>query len=122
MSSERFTPVVDPAALDLIQRTLAYVLDHFTTDIRIADVAAMACMTESTFSRFFKRNTGNTFTDHVTKLRVSQACNLLATSSLPVTSICYEVGYSNISNFNRNFQKQRGETPSSFRRLARRRT
>ena len=94
-------------------------LEHFTTDIRIADVAAIAGMTESTFSRFFKRNTGNTFTDHVTKLRVSRACNLLAHSSLPVTSICYEVGYSNISNFNRNFRRQRGDTPSGYRRLVR---
>lgn len=119
LSSERFTPVVDPTALDLIQRVLAYVLDHFTADIRIADVAAMAGMTESTFSRFFKRNTGNTFTDHVTKLRVSRACDLLANSCLPVTSVCYEVGYSNISNFNRNFRKQRGDTPSAYRRLAR---
>ena len=122
LSSERFTPVVDPAALDLIQRALAYVLDHFITDLRIGDMAAMAGMTESTFSRFFKRNTGNSFTDHVTKLRVSRACNLLAHSSLPVTSICYEAGYSNISNFNRNFRKQRGDTPSACRRLARCRT
>lgn len=119
LSSERFTPVIDPAALDLIQRVLAHVLDNFTTDLRIADVAEMAGMNESTFSRFFKRNTGNTFTDHVTRLRVGRACDLLAHSSVPVTNICYEVGYSNISNFNRNFLKQRGSTPSVYRRLAR---
>ena len=118
LSSERFTPVADPAALDLIQRILGHMLDNFTADIRIGDLARMAGMNESTFSRFFKRNTGNTFTDHVTKLRVSRACNLLAHSSLPVTSICYEVGYSNISNFNRNFRRQRGSTPSAYRRLA----
>lgn len=118
LSSERFTPVVDPAALDLIQRVLAHMLDNFTADLRIAEVAEMAGMNESTFSRFFKRNTGNTFTDHVTKLRVGRACSLLAQSNLPVTSICYEVGYSNISNFNRNFLKQRGSTPSVYRRLA----
>ena len=118
LSSERFTPVADRAALDLIQRVLAHVLDNFTADLRIADVAEMAGMNESTFSRFFKRNTGNTFTDHVTKLRVGRACSLLANSNMPVTNICYEVGYSNISNFNRNFLKQRGTTPSVYRRLA----
>ena len=82
----------------------------------------MAGMGESTFSRFFQKNSGNSFTDHVTKLRVSRACALLANSNLPITDVCYEVGYSNISNFNRSFRKQRGSTPSAYRHLARRRS
>lgn len=122
LSSEYFAPTLDPTALGLIQRVLAYVFENFTADIRIADVAAMAGMGESTFSRFFQKNSGNSFTDHVTKLRVSRACALLANSNLPITDVCYEVGYSNISNFNRSFRKQRGSTPSAYRQLARRRS
>ena len=57
----------------------------------------------------------------MTKLRISRACDLLANSGLPVTDVCYEVGYSNISNFNRNFRRQRGSTPTEYRRLAKRR-
>ena len=75
-------------------------------------------MNESTFSRFFKRNAGSTFTDHLAKLRIGRACDLLANSGLPVTDICYEVGNSNISNFNRTFRQQRGSTPSAYRHLA----
>ena len=121
LSSETFTPRPGPDALDLVQRVLAHVFENLGTDLRLADAAAMGGMSESRFSRFFKRNTGNSFTDHVTKLRISRACDLLANSGLPVTEICYEVGYTNISNFNRNFQRQRGNTPTEYRRLSRRR-
>lgn len=122
LSSEQFAPPLDTDTFDLIQRILAHVLGNFAADIRISHVAEMAGMNESTFSRFFKRNTGNTFTDHLTKLRIGRACDLLANSGLPVTDICYEVGYSNISNFNRTFRQQRGNTPSAYRRLAQHRS
>ncbi len=121
LSSADFAPALDPMTLSLIQRALAYVFENLATDIRISDVAELVGMSESAFSRFFKKNSGNSFTDHVTKLRIGRACELLANSNLPVTDICYEVGYSNISNFNRTFLRQRGHTPSAYRRLARRR-
>ena len=126
LSSETFAPVpgtsgIDAAALDLVQRVLAHVFENVTGALRLADVAAMGGMSESRFSRFFKRITGNSFTDHVTKLRISRACDLLANSGLPVTEVCYEVGYTNISNFNRNFRRQRGSTPMEYRQLAQRR-
>ena len=121
LSSEQFAPPLDPATFELVQRILAHVLGNFAADLRISQVADMAGMNASTFSRFFKRNTGNTFTDHLTRLRIGRACDLLANSGLPVTDICYEVGYANIANFNRTFRSQRGQTPSAYRRLARHR-
>lgn len=118
LSSDQFAPNLDSAALDIIQQALAYVLDNFSADIKLPDVAELCGMSESAFSRFFKKNTGNSFTDHVTKLRVNRACKLLADSELSVTDICFEVGYANVSNFNRNFLTQRKMTPSAYRRQA----
>ncbi|MCY1238593.1 HTH-type transcriptional activator RhaR [compost metagenome] len=74
-------------------------------------------MSDTAFSRFFKKNTGNSFTDHVNKLRIWQACKLLAESDMPITDICFEVGYLNISNFNRTFLRHHRMTPSAYRRL-----
>lgn len=121
LSSAGFTPNLDPATLDIVQRVLIHVFENFTTDVKLADLADIAGMSESAFSRFFKKNSGNSFTDHLTRLRINQACKLLADSEMSVTDICFEVGYANISNFNRNFRNQRGVTPSAYRRLAQRR-
>ena len=48
-------------------------------------------MSESRFSRFFRRATGNTFTDFVNRVRVNRACQLLMETDRYVTHICYEV-------------------------------
>jgi AraC-like DNA-binding protein len=73
-------------------------------------------MSESQFSRFFRKTTGNTFTDFVNRVRVNRACQLLMGSEQQITHICYEVGFNNVANFNRRFLEIKGMTPSEFRR------
>lgn len=122
LSSSNFVPNVDAGTIAMIDRVQTYVFEHLKSEIRMRDVADLVGMGESAFSRFFKRNSGNSFTDYVTRLRISQACGLLADSRIPITDICFEVGYANISNFNRLFRKVRGVTPSDYRRLAKQRS
>jgi AraC-like DNA-binding protein len=117
LSSPEFAPKLDAETLDVLQRSLIYIFEHIASDIHLVEVADLAGMSESAFSRFFKKNTGNSFTDHVNKLRIWQACKLLAESDMPITDICFEVGYLNISNFNRIFLRQHKITPSAYRRL-----
>jgi len=76
-------------------------------------------MREHTFSRCFRRATGQTFTDVVIGLRVDKACRLLLSTRQHVSSICYEVGFNNISNFNRHFRRLKGMAPGEFRAIAR---
>ena len=118
LSSEGFRPNLDVAANRILREVLQHIAAHLDEEIRISDMAEMAGMTESSFSRFFKRTTGNTFTRHVSELRTGKACELLANSNMAVTEICHEVGYYNISNFNRAFRDLRGMTPSRYRQLS----
>jgi AraC-like DNA-binding protein len=75
-------------------------------------------MSESRFSRFFRRATGNTFTDFVNRVRINRACQLLMESDRLITHVCYEVGFNNVANFNRRFLEIKGMTPSEFRKQA----
>ncbi|WP_217571039.1 AraC family transcriptional regulator [Mesorhizobium sp. GbtcB19] len=121
LSSPDFSPLLDAESLDIIQRSLTYLFQHFAEDLKLPEVAQLAGMSESTFSRFFQKNTGNSFSDHVAKLRLWQACKLLADTEIPITDICFQVGYMNISNFNRAFLRKHKMTPSSYRKLSRQR-
>jgi AraC-like DNA-binding protein len=98
------------------------IVDRITGDVAkpvlAAHVAADLGMSESRFSRFFRRATGNTFTDFVNRVRVNRACQLLMETDRQVTHICYEVGFNNVANFNRRFLAIKGMTPSEFRRQA----
>jgi AraC-like DNA-binding protein len=117
LSSPEFAPKLETESLDALQRSLIYIFENLASDIHMAEVAELAGMSESVFSRFFKKNTGNTFTDHVNKLRIWQACKLLSDTDMAITDICFEVGYLNISNFNRTFLRHHKVTPSAYRRL-----
>jgi AraC-like DNA-binding protein len=118
LSSPGFFPDLNSSALDIMQRCSSYICDHMASDLSLPDVAKVAGMTESTFSRFFQKNSGRSFTDYLTELRLGRACRLLAETRQSVSAICYEVGYSNLSNFNRNFWNRRGMTPSRYRDMA----
>lgn len=58
-------------------------------------------MTESRFSRFFRRATGSTFPDFVNGIRVNRAGKLLMESDRLISCICRDVGFNNLTNFNR---------------------
>jgi AraC-like DNA-binding protein len=108
------------AELRRLEVALNHIQQNFLNDLRIGKVAALVGMSESTFSRFFKMQTGNTFTDHVIELRVWMAKKLLKETDNPITEICYEAGFSNISNFNRAFLRKTGLRPREYRAAVRR--
>ncbi|RFB78274.1 helix-turn-helix domain-containing protein [Methylovirgula sp. 4M-Z18] len=119
LSSVDFKPNPDQAVNQVLRSAIQYLAAHFHEDVKLSDLARLAGMTETSFSRFFAKNTGNTFSRHLTEIRTAKACELLAETSRPITDICYDVGYFNLSNFNRAFRALRGMSPSRYRRLAR---
>lgn len=121
LSSADFTPDTDDASQSSIHIAITHIRDNFTREIALGEVADLLGMSEWGFSRFFKKNSGSSFTDYVRTLRIAYACKLLAETNMPITDICFEIGYANVSNFNRNFLSQRGATPSAYRRLSQQR-
>jgi AraC-like DNA-binding protein len=81
-----------------------------------AEVATELSMSESKFTRFFRKATGNTYSAFVNRIRINRACQLLMNSNRYVANICYDVGFNNVANFNRRFLELKGMTPSEFRR------
>ena len=116
LSHAQLQSVDDNAQLDQIDTIVSRITDNLAQPLSAADLAAELGMTESKFSRFFRRATGNTFTDFVNQVRINRACQLLMESDRLITHICYEVGFNNIANFNRRFLDITGMTPSEFRR------
>ena len=98
------------------------IVNRITADVADAvsagQIASELGMSESRFSRFFKRCTGNSFTDFVNRVRINSACHLLMQTDHYVTDICYQVGFNNVANFNRRFLEIKGMTPTEFRRQA----
>lgn len=106
----------DPAAARLVGNAIDYILENLSADVRLSEAAYRAAMSESAFSRYFKSASGSTFTDMVRQLRLTRARWLLERTDERIASIASTVGYSNLSNFNRQFLRAYGMTPREYRR------
>lgn len=118
LSSAHIESNVDESTVDKVNTVFAFTIDHLHEKISLSQAADVLNMNASYFSRFFKKSTGNTFCEFLTQIRIGKACELLSTTDRHITSICYEVGYSNVANFNRRFREQKRLTPREYRRQA----
>ncbi|WP_054006675.1 AraC family transcriptional regulator [Cypionkella psychrotolerans] len=101
-----------------INEALAYINANLTEPFTEGDLAAIAGLSPSAFSRSFRRHTGQALVKYVNRLRINLACQLLmGRDEMKITDVCFSSGFNNISNFNRQFQAQKGMTPSRFRDL-----
>jgi len=121
LSSAQLQSCDDELSLERINSIVNQLTECVAQAPSMSEFAAQLGMTESRFSRFFRRATGNNFIDFVNRLRISRACQLLMESNRYITHICYDVGFNNVANFNRRFLEIKGMTPSEFRRHASRR-
>jgi AraC-like DNA-binding protein len=79
------------------------------------EVAQVANLSTEAFCRYFKTRTMKTYTTFLNEVRVSQASRLLINNrDKSISEICFETGFSNISNFNRVFKRITGKTPSQY--------
>ena len=108
----------DDTQLDQINSIVNRITDSVVQSMSASDLATELGMSESHFSRFFRRATGNTYTAFVNRVRINRACQLLMESDRFISRICFEVGFNNVANFNRRFLEIKGLTPSEFRRQA----
>ncbi|NVM95479.1 AraC family transcriptional regulator [Arthrobacter sp. AETb3-4] len=115
LSAEGIRPPDDPHTADVMNRALDYIFQNMHGSVSLSRAASMVGMSESAFSRYFKQASSQTFTDIVRKMRIAHACKQLRLTTKLISIIAKECGYSNISNFNRQFMREQGITPSGYR-------
>lgn len=103
-------------SLDKMKLITKYIENHYMEKIRIADIAKVSGFSESHFMRYFKDTMGTSFIDYLREYRLTMAARLLLASDASILSIAEEVGFDNLSYFNRAFKKEYQMTPSQYRR------
>lgn len=114
LSSEGYLNTFKKTNNKNLDKIYEYIFNNFDKQIVLSEVAEIANMNPSAFSRFFKRINRKTFKEYVNEIRIGYACKLLSEHQYNITRICYESGYNNISNFNRQFKKITGKSPSQY--------
>ena len=114
LSSEGFVNSFEGSQNLGLYKVYEYVFKNFSEPIYLKDVADLANMNPSSFSRFFKRVNRKTFSRYLNEIRVGYACKLLIENKYNVTSVCYKSGFNNISNFNRQFRSIKKMSPTEY--------
>lgn len=97
------------------QHIHAYAQQHFKEDIKLCEVASIANLSVSSFCRFFKSLTGQTFTHFVINMRIQEACRLLRETTMTIKQVCFESGFKNFTSFHKYFKATVGKSPLNFR-------
>ena len=97
-----------------LDKIYEYIFNNFNKPINLNTVAEIAHMNPSAFSRFFKRVNRKTFSKYINEIRIGYACKLLIENKHNITTVCYESGFNNISNFNRQFKAIKNMSPSDY--------
>lgn len=101
--SERITKVCD------------FIMQNFTADLTLRQVAKIANMSPNAFCSFFKQRTRKTFINFLNEIRVGYACKLLSGDQYNISETCYLCGFQNLSNFNRQFKNILNKTPYQYK-------
>jgi two-component system response regulator YesN len=103
--------------VNTVERAIAYMHDHLSEDISLADVAASVGTAPSHLSRLFSRHSGDTFIHVLCRLRIDMAKKLLRTNQYRVKEVYTMVGFNDQAYFSRVFKKYEGTSPLSFRSI-----
>ena len=92
-----------------------FTMENYNRPITLDEVAEVVHMNKAAFCRYFKQHTRKTFLNFLNEIRLQKASELLRNSEFSVAQIAFDVGFNNLSNFNRTFKLYKGTTPHELR-------
>ena len=94
-----------------------YINQNYMYELPLEKLASIAGYSKYHFSRIFKDYNGMSYIQYINSKRIKAAERLMADSSLPITEVAMQCGFSSLTTFNRAFRKAKGCTPTEFRKL-----
>lgn len=98
-----------------LREVTEFISDNYNRDLKLAELAHVARMSNFHFAREFKRTTGTTPHQYLIKFRVERAKTLLVKNELPLIEVGLQTGFSHQSHFTRLFRRVTGITPNAYR-------
>nr|WP_239565945.1 helix-turn-helix domain-containing protein [Paenibacillus sacheonensis] len=105
----------------LFRTVCAFTKQHYAQPLSLQQISEFCNLSQTTFTTKFKQQIGMTFIEFRNRIRLLEAKKLLETSPAKITAISLEVGFEDLSFFNRMFKREFGLTPSAYRSHFRRR-
>lgn len=112
----RLGPLVQDELFRRLCRSRDYLASRSDQPVRLNDAAREACLSPYHYHRLFARTFGETPHEFLTRVRIDHAKRLLARDLLPVTEVCFAVGYESLGSFSSLFRTMVGYSPLQYQR------
>jgi AraC-like DNA-binding protein len=100
----------------VVAKVRAYITRHLSEKLSETELADRCAMSYFHFSRTFRRVVGVTLREYILRERINKAAKLLQSApGIPVTKVCFEAGFHDLSYFARMFRRYKGVSPSAYR-------
>jgi AraC-like DNA-binding protein len=116
LCSAGFHPLCTDREVERMRRVCNHIQEHLNEPLPRDEAAALAFMSPSAFSRFFKAHTGKTFHEFVNEVRIGHACRLLMDAEFNISEVALQCGFNEVTSFNRSFRRLKGTSPTEYRR------
>ena len=98
-----------------LKEMIGYLEQHYAEPIQIDHLATTFGYSKNHFMNIFKQHTGTSCMDYLIRMRLEKACEKLVQTNQSVQEIASQVGFTNLSNFNRQFKQHFHLTPRQYR-------
>ena len=106
---------VGEASSFVVRAALSYMQAHCTEKLSLGDVADHVYVSQWHLSKLINKDTGQSFFDLLSSMRIERAKVLLATTNMKLSTIAMEIGYNEPNYFSHVFRKLEGITPKEYR-------
>jgi AraC-like DNA-binding protein len=93
-----------------------YIEENYNSKINLKKAAAMLNLSDSYFSRYFKKITGRTFKEYIDFVKICEVEKLILSTNMNISQAAYEAGFCNVSSFNRVFKRVKGYPPGDIKK------
>lgn len=115
LCSETYKRAFDGRNNKKLNDIFAYVRENFHRPITLEDASKLIDMNPFSFSKYFKKYSSEGFIEYLNKVRIDKARYLLRETEFQIQDIARQCGFMGISNFNKQFRREEGLSPRSYR-------
>lgn len=116
LNHQAINPEQSPVERERTNAVLAYIVENFKGEITLQEAASIAKMTPNAFCKYYKKTTRKTFMETVTDFRINYAIQQLVQKDKPISEVCFESGFKDLSHFHKTFKKLMKISPLNYRK------
>lgn len=115
-TTTQFPAIQYKETLERLDKVFDYIENSYHENITLEEIAKLVGFSPYYFTRFFKRNTGQTFVQYLTEYRLNQAKFILAEEKIPMAEVAERSGFSSVKTFHHVFKEAIGQSPLKYQK------